>query len=167
MEMSGSKFSDLAVIRRPPTFRDRLMLFSEPLSPLKISELTSDCLSRGEDDMEKRGEKLELGPGLYLPPGTAETWSCAAKIVDRTVSSPTIIVERAGSHTWAHRSWRVREEIARTITSAISLFGSTELPLQLAILPHFRFNYLTACKMSETIAWLKAQVGTWHDVEDE
>ncbi|CAA0825734.1 CLIP-associated protein [Striga hermonthica] len=51
------------------------------------------------------------------------------------VSSPTIIVERAGSYAWAHRSWRVREEIARTVTSAISLFGSTELPLQRAILP--------------------------------
>ncbi|KAL6499561.1 hypothetical protein OROGR_027471 [Orobanche gracilis] len=51
------------------------------------------------------------------------------------VSSPTIIVERAGSYAWTHRSWRVREEIARTVTSAIGLFGSTELPLQHAILP--------------------------------
>ncbi|KAL6502938.1 hypothetical protein OROHE_024106 [Orobanche hederae] len=51
------------------------------------------------------------------------------------VSSPTIIVERAGSYAWTHRSWRVREEIARTVTSAIGLFGSTELPLQRAILP--------------------------------
>ncbi|XVF72145.1 hypothetical protein PTKIN_Ptkin12aG0096700 [Pterospermum kingtungense] len=51
------------------------------------------------------------------------------------VSSPTIIVERAGSHAWTHRSWRVREEFARTVTSAISLFASTELPLQRAILP--------------------------------
>ncbi|XP_073063595.1 CLIP-associated protein-like [Primulina eburnea] len=51
------------------------------------------------------------------------------------VSSPTIIVERAGSYAWTHKSWRVREEFARTVTSAISLFGSTELPLQRAILP--------------------------------
>ncbi|KAK6143980.1 hypothetical protein DH2020_020800 [Rehmannia glutinosa] len=51
------------------------------------------------------------------------------------VSSPTIIVERAGSYAWTHRSWRVREEIARTVTSAIGLFGSTELPLLRAILP--------------------------------
>ncbi|XP_022771392.1 CLIP-associated protein-like [Durio zibethinus] len=51
------------------------------------------------------------------------------------VSSPTIIVERAGSYAWTHRSWRVREEFARTVTSAISLFASTELPLQRAILP--------------------------------
>ncbi|GLU07854.1 hypothetical protein SLE2022_247940 [Rubroshorea leprosula] len=51
------------------------------------------------------------------------------------VSSPTIIVERAGSYAWTHKSWRVREEFARTVTSAISLFASTELPLQRAILP--------------------------------
>lgn len=52
------------------------------------------------------------------------------------VSSPTIIVERAGSYAWMHKSWRVREEFARTVTSAISLFSSTELTLQRAILPH-------------------------------
>ncbi|URD82231.1 HEAT repeat family protein [Musa troglodytarum] len=46
------------------------------------------------------------------------------------VSSPTIIVERAGSYAWTHRSWRVREEFARTVTTAIGLFASTELPLQ-------------------------------------
>ncbi|XP_031371453.1 CLIP-associated protein isoform X2 [Punica granatum] len=51
------------------------------------------------------------------------------------VSSPTIIVERAGSYAWSHRSWRVREEFARTVTSATTLFASTELPLQRAILP--------------------------------
>ncbi|KAK4773433.1 hypothetical protein SAY87_028452 [Trapa incisa] len=51
------------------------------------------------------------------------------------VSSPTIIVERAGSYAWTHKSWRVREEFARTVTSATSLFASTELPLQRAILP--------------------------------
>uniref|UniRef100_A0A5B7AGT6 Putative CLIP-associated protein isoform X1 n=1 Tax=Davidia involucrata TaxID=16924 RepID=A0A5B7AGT6_DAVIN len=51
------------------------------------------------------------------------------------VSSPTLIVERAGSYAWTHKSWRVREEFARTVTSAIGLFASTELPLQRAILP--------------------------------
>ncbi|XP_047309999.1 CLIP-associated protein-like isoform X2 [Impatiens glandulifera] len=51
------------------------------------------------------------------------------------VSSPTIIVERAGCYAWAHKSWRVREEFARTMASAIALFASTELPLQRAILP--------------------------------
>ncbi|KAK1408570.1 hypothetical protein QVD17_40456 [Tagetes erecta] len=51
------------------------------------------------------------------------------------VSSPTLIVERAGYNAWSHKSWRVREEFARTVTSAIGLFASTELPLQRAILP--------------------------------
>ncbi|KAK1355906.1 CLIP-associated protein-like [Heracleum sosnowskyi] len=51
------------------------------------------------------------------------------------VSSPTLIVERAGSYAWMHKSWRIREEFARTVTSAIGLFASTELPLQRAILP--------------------------------
>ncbi|KAG6487885.1 hypothetical protein ZIOFF_056623 [Zingiber officinale] len=52
------------------------------------------------------------------------------------VSSPTIIVERAGSYAWTHRSWRVREEFAWTVTAAIGLFASTELPLQRVLLPH-------------------------------
>ncbi|KZV21518.1 CLIP-associated protein [Dorcoceras hygrometricum] len=51
------------------------------------------------------------------------------------VSSPTIIVERAGTYAWTHKSRRVRQEFVRTVTSAISLFASTELPLQRAILP--------------------------------
>ncbi|XP_073139604.1 CLIP-associated protein-like isoform X2 [Henckelia pumila] len=51
------------------------------------------------------------------------------------VSSPTIIVERAGAYAWTHKNWRVREEFTRTVTSAIGLFASTELPLQRAILP--------------------------------
>lgn len=51
------------------------------------------------------------------------------------VSSPTIIVERAGSYAWTCKSWRIREEFARTVTSAIGLFSATELPLQRAILP--------------------------------
>ncbi|KAF7818501.1 CLIP-associated protein-like [Senna tora] len=51
------------------------------------------------------------------------------------ISSPTIIVERSGSFAWTHKSWKVREEFARTVTSAISLFASTELTLQRAILP--------------------------------
>jgi len=51
------------------------------------------------------------------------------------VSSPTIIVERAGSYAWTHKSWRVREEFARTVASAISLFAATELPFQRLVLP--------------------------------
>ena len=56
-------------------------------------------------------------------------------VVDLQVSSPTIIVERAGTFGWTHKSWRVREEFARTVTSAIGLFASTELTLQRVILP--------------------------------
>ncbi|KGN44556.1 CLIP-associated protein isoform X1 [Cucumis sativus] len=51
------------------------------------------------------------------------------------ISSPTIIVERAGSYAWSHKSWRIREEFARTVTSSIGLFASTELTLQRAVLP--------------------------------
>ncbi|XP_072956983.1 CLIP-associated protein [Typha angustifolia] len=51
------------------------------------------------------------------------------------VSSPTIIVERAGSYAWTHKSWRVREEFARTVAAAVGLFASTELPLQRVLLP--------------------------------
>ncbi|XP_019429581.1 PREDICTED: CLIP-associated protein-like isoform X3 [Lupinus angustifolius] len=51
------------------------------------------------------------------------------------VCSPTIVVERAGSFAWTCKSWRVREEFARTVTSAIGLFSSTELTLQRVILP--------------------------------
>ncbi|CAM0945230.1 unnamed protein product [Alopecurus aequalis] len=46
------------------------------------------------------------------------------------VSSPTIIVERAGSYAWTHKSWRVREEFVRTLSTAVGLFASTELLLQ-------------------------------------
>uniref|UniRef100_I1PMV6 TOG domain-containing protein n=2 Tax=Oryza TaxID=4527 RepID=I1PMV6_ORYGL len=50
------------------------------------------------------------------------------------VSSPTIIVERAGSYAWTHKSWRVREEFVRTVATAVGLFASTELPLQRVLL---------------------------------
>ncbi|CAN6273486.1 unnamed protein product [Urochloa humidicola] len=50
------------------------------------------------------------------------------------VSSPTIIVERAGSYAWTHRSCRVREEFVRTVAAAVGLFASTELPLQRVLL---------------------------------
>ncbi|KAL7233709.1 hypothetical protein ACSBR1_017343 [Camellia fascicularis] len=68
----------------------------------------------------------------------AGEWSVFAgklSVVRVEVSSPILIVKRAGSHAWTHKSWRVREEFARTVTSAIGLFASTELPLQRAILP--------------------------------
>ncbi|KAG8082627.1 hypothetical protein GUJ93_ZPchr0014g47627 [Zizania palustris] len=50
------------------------------------------------------------------------------------VSSPTIIVERAGSYAWSHKSWRVREEFVRTVATAVGLFASTELTLQRVLL---------------------------------
>lgn len=51
------------------------------------------------------------------------------------ISSPTIIVERAGNYAWAHKNWRVREEFARTVASAINLFAAVELPFQRLLLP--------------------------------
>ncbi|KAH7835591.1 hypothetical protein Vadar_027693 [Vaccinium darrowii] len=42
---------------------------------------------------------------------------------------------REQGHAWTRRSWRVGEEYARTVTSAIGRFASTELPLQRAVLP--------------------------------
>ncbi|CAN6228765.1 unnamed protein product [Urochloa humidicola] len=50
------------------------------------------------------------------------------------VSSPTIIVERAGSYAWTHKSWRVREEFVRTAATAVGLFASTEISLQRVLL---------------------------------
>lgn len=50
------------------------------------------------------------------------------------VSSPTIIVERAGSYAWTHKSWRVRDEFVRTVASAVGLFASTEISLQRVLL---------------------------------
>ncbi|CAM0903887.1 unnamed protein product [Alopecurus aequalis] len=50
------------------------------------------------------------------------------------ISSPTIIVERAGSYAWAHKSWRVREEFVLTVAAAVGLFASTELLMQRVLL---------------------------------
>ncbi|XP_062226123.1 CLIP-associated protein-like [Phragmites australis] len=50
------------------------------------------------------------------------------------VSSPTIIVERAGSYAWTHKSWRVREEFVRAVATAVGLFASTEISLQRVLL---------------------------------
>ncbi|EFJ13049.1 hypothetical protein SELMODRAFT_234917 [Selaginella moellendorffii] len=57
----------------------------------------------------------------------------------RQISSPTIIVERAGSTAWTHRNWRVREEFMRTMASAVSLFSAKEITLQRFILPSARY----------------------------
>ncbi|KAK3158459.1 hypothetical protein QOZ80_2AG0137500 [Eleusine coracana subsp. coracana] len=50
------------------------------------------------------------------------------------ISSPTIIVERAGNYAWTHKSRKVREEFVRTVAAAVGLFASTELPLQRVLL---------------------------------
>lgn len=44
-------------------------------------------------------------------------------------------MERAGSYAWSHKSWRAREEFARTVATAVGLFASTELTLQRVLLP--------------------------------
>jgi CLIP-associating protein 1/2 len=55
------------------------------------------------------------------------------------ISSPTIIVERVGSYAWVHKNWKVREEFARTVASAINLFAATELPFQRLLLPSVKY----------------------------
>ncbi|KAK4351658.1 hypothetical protein RND71_030971 [Anisodus tanguticus] len=90
------------------------------------------------------GEHLKLHFNALLPAVVERLGNAKQPVRDAArrllltlmeVSSPTIIVERAGSYAWMHKSCRVREEFARTVTSAIGLFASTELPLQRAILP--------------------------------
>ncbi|GKV19481.1 hypothetical protein SLEP1_g29740 [Rubroshorea leprosula] len=53
------------------------------------------------------------------------------------VSSPTIIIERAGSAAWMHAITRVREEFVRIVTAAVTVFASAEqLTLLRVVLPH-------------------------------
>ncbi|KAM7265218.1 hypothetical protein ACFE04_002901 [Oxalis oulophora] len=90
------------------------------------------------------GQHFKLHFNAILPPVVERLGDAKQPVRDAAnrllitlmeVSSATIIVERAGSFAWTHKSWRVREEFARTVTSAINLFASTELPLQRAVLP--------------------------------
>ncbi|CAA0815256.1 CLIP-associated protein [Striga hermonthica] len=132
---------------------------TKTLSPSEVTSLVDVCLDLLKDNNFRvsqgalqalasaavlSGEHLKLHFNALVPAVVERLGDAKQPVRDAArrllltlmeVSSPTIIVERAGSHAWAHRSWRVREEIARTVTSAISLFGSTELPLQRAILP--------------------------------
>ncbi|KAL3620543.1 hypothetical protein CASFOL_035455 [Castilleja foliolosa] len=129
------------------------------LSPSEVTSLSDVCLDLLKDNNFRvsqgalqalasaavlSGEHLKLHFNSLVPAVVERLGDAKQPVRDAArrllltlmeVSSPTIIVERAGSYAWMHRSWRVREEIARTVTSAISLFGSTELPLQRAILP--------------------------------
>jgi hypothetical protein len=83
------------------------------------------------------------------------------ELLQSQVSSPTIIVERAGSYAWTHKSWRVREEFVRTLATAVGLFASTELLLQRVFLSpvcqdvfssysiwNFSFPFITIRKFS-------------------
>uniref|UniRef100_A0A803LAG8 TOG domain-containing protein n=1 Tax=Chenopodium quinoa TaxID=63459 RepID=A0A803LAG8_CHEQI len=131
----------------------------KPLSSSEVTSLVDTCLDLLKDNNFRvsQGSLLALASAAVisgdhfkihfnsLVPATVERLGDAKQPVRDAarrllltlmeVSSPTIIVERAGSYAWEHKSWRVREEFARTVTSAMNLFASTELPLQRAILP--------------------------------
>ncbi|KAL3333959.1 hypothetical protein AABB24_030634 [Solanum stoloniferum] len=129
------------------------------LSPSEVTSLVDVCLDLVKDNNFRvtqgalqslasaavlSGEHLKLHFNALLPAVVERLGDAKQPVRDAArrllltlmeVSSPTIIVERAGSYAWMHKSFRVREEFARTVTSAIGLFASTELPLQRAILP--------------------------------
>ncbi|KAL3365081.1 hypothetical protein AABB24_010301 [Solanum stoloniferum] len=129
------------------------------LSPSEVTSLVDVCLDLLKDNNFRvtqgalqslasaavlSGEHLKLHFNALLPAVVERLGDAKQPVRDAArrllltlmeVSSPTIIVERAGSYAWMHKGFRVREEFARTVTSAIGLFASTELPLQRAILP--------------------------------
>ncbi|KAL3531151.1 hypothetical protein ACH5RR_010473 [Cinchona calisaya] len=129
------------------------------LSSSEVTSLVDTCLDLLKDNNFKvsqgalqalasaavlSGENLKLHFNALVPAVVERLGDAKQPVRDAArrlfltlmeVSSPTIIVERAGTYAWTHKSWRVREEFARTVTSAIGLFASTELPLQRAILP--------------------------------
>ncbi|KAJ4968834.1 hypothetical protein NE237_015535 [Protea cynaroides] len=129
------------------------------LSPTEVSSLVDCCLDLLRDNNFKvsqgalqaiasaavlSGEHLKLHFNALVPAVVERLGDGKQPVRDAArrllltlmeVSSPTIIVERAGSYAWTHKSWRVREEFARTVTSAIGLFASTEPTLQRVILP--------------------------------
>ncbi|CDY31988.1 BnaA07g00070D [Brassica napus] len=128
------------------------------LSPSEVTSLVDSCLDLLKDSNFRvsqgalqalasaavlAGEHLKLHLNALVPAVVERLGDSKQPVRDAArrllttlmeVSSPTIIVERAGSYGWLHKSWRVREEFARTVTSAIGLFASTELPLQRVIL---------------------------------
>uniref|UniRef100_A0A1J3HM77 CLIP-associated protein n=3 Tax=Noccaea TaxID=290573 RepID=A0A1J3HM77_NOCCA len=128
------------------------------LSPAEVTSLVDCCLDLLKDSNFRvsqgalqalasaavlAGEHLKLHLNALVPAVVERLGDSKQPVRDAArrllttlmeVSSPTIIVERAGSYAWMHKSWRVREEFARTVTSAIGLFASTELPLQRVIL---------------------------------
>ncbi|KAL3850037.1 hypothetical protein ACJIZ3_011919 [Penstemon smallii] len=129
------------------------------LSPSEVSSLVDVCLDLLKDNNFRvsqgalqalasaavlSGDHLKLHFNALVPAVVERLGDAKQPVRDAArrllltlmeVSSPTIIVERAGSYAWTYKSWRVREEFARTVTAAIGLFASTELPLQRVILP--------------------------------
>ncbi|KAL8139120.1 hypothetical protein V2J09_005121, partial [Rumex salicifolius] len=132
----------------------------KPLSSSEVTSLVDTCLDLLKDNNFRvsqgalqalasaavlAGDNLKIHFNALVPASVERLGDAKQPVRDSArrllltlmeVSSPTIIVERAGSYAWEHKSWRVREEFARTVTSSIELFASTELPLLRAILPH-------------------------------
>jgi hypothetical protein len=91
------------------------------------------------------------------------------------ISSPTIILERAGNYAWAHKSWRVREEFILTVATAVGLFASTELLMQRVLLSPVSlgikmiyFSFISFACISETslgmyadTIWLHRSCSWW------
>ncbi|KAL8158976.1 hypothetical protein V2J09_000513 [Rumex salicifolius] len=132
---------------------------SKPLSSSEVTSLVDACLDLLNDDYFRvsqgalqvlasaavhAGDHLRIHVNSLVPAAVERLGDAKQPVRDAArgllltlmeVSSPTTIMERAGSYAWEHKSWRVREEFVRTVTSAINLFTSTELPLQRDIMP--------------------------------
>ncbi|KAK9733851.1 hypothetical protein RND81_04G096800 [Saponaria officinalis] len=130
----------------------------KPLSSSEVTSLVDTCLDLLKDNNFRvsqggllalasaaviSGDHLKIHLNSVVPAAVDRLGDSKQPVRDAArrllvtlmeVSSPTIVVERAGSYAWEHKSWRVREEFARTVTAAINLFASTELTLQRAIL---------------------------------
>ncbi|KAL4587266.1 hypothetical protein LXL04_000134 [Taraxacum kok-saghyz] len=89
-----------------------------------ISPSIIEILSHSSNSASRRLYNASIAP--YIGASYVKFFESAVA----RVSSPSLIVEKAGSNVWAHKSWRVGKEFARTVTSANLLFASTELPLQ-------------------------------------
>ncbi|XP_020529249.1 CLIP-associated protein isoform X2 [Amborella trichopoda] len=130
----------------------------KPLPAAQVTQLVDCCMDLLKDNNFRvsqgalqaltsaavlSGEHLKLHFNALLPAAVERLGDAKQPVRDAArrllialmqVSSPTIIVERAGSYGWTHKSWRVREEFARTVSSAIHLFAATELPFQRVLL---------------------------------
>ncbi|KAJ0966561.1 hypothetical protein J5N97_023478 [Dioscorea zingiberensis] len=131
----------------------------KPLSPAEVTSLVDCCMDLLKDNNFRvsqgalqalssaavlSGEHLKIHFNALVPAVVERLGDGKQPVRDAArqllvtlmeISSPTIIVERAGSYAWTHKSWRVREEFARTVATAVGLFASTELTLQRVLLP--------------------------------